>query len=256
MAKAIDLTGQKFGRLTVLYRDPKKDKTRQARWICQCECGTIKSYLSSALRSGGTVSCGCYGKEQRKEGAKKWIYSQKNKEHCREISQNSNLIGKKFGKLLIIDKTDLRKYQNIVWKCKCDCGNITYVPTNSLTKGDTKSCGCIKSYGEEKISKLLQQNNIPFIREFIFPDCVFPKTKAKARFDFYVNNQYVIEFDGKQHFTENSFFQQSLEDIQNNDNIKNQYCKQHSIPMIRIPYYHLKDLIIEDLLLDKTKFLI
>ena len=130
------------------------------------------------------------------------------------------------------------------------------MPTNSLTKGDTKSCGCIKTYGEEKISKVLQQNNISFIREFIFPDCVFPKTKAKARFDFYVNNQYVIEFDGKQHFTENSFFQQSLEDIQNNDNIKNQYCKQHSIPIIRIPYYHLEDLIIEDLLLDKTKFLI
>ena len=59
MAKAIDLTGQKFGRLTVLYRDPKKDKTRQARWICQCECGNIVYLPANELNANRYFSCGC-----------------------------------------------------------------------------------------------------------------------------------------------------------------------------------------------------
>ncbi len=56
------LLGQKFGRLTVLDRD-KSNNTKHAYWICQCECGKIKSIRSAHLRSGGTISCGCYSAE-------------------------------------------------------------------------------------------------------------------------------------------------------------------------------------------------
>ena len=102
-----------------------------------------------------------------------------------------------------------------------NASNITYVTTNSLTKGDTKSCGCIKSFGEEKISQLLRENNIFFEREKQFNNCRFPDTNKMARFDFYVNNEYIIEFDGKQHFEINNFFEQNLENIQEHDNFKN-----------------------------------
>lgn len=132
-----------------------------------------------------------------------------------------NLIGKRFGKLIVLEQTNIRKNKNVVWKCQCDCGNITYVTTNSLTKGDTKSCGCIKSFGEEKISQLLRENNIFFEREKQFNNCRFPDTNKMARFDFYVNNEYIIEFDGKQHFEINNFFEQNLENIQEHDNFKN-----------------------------------
>lgn len=63
MSKLIDLTGQKFGRLTVIGRAEKKGKTRQARWLCKCECGNTIEAFSDNLRSGHTKSCGCLNAE-------------------------------------------------------------------------------------------------------------------------------------------------------------------------------------------------
>ena len=57
MPKVLDLTGQKFGRLTALYRD--ENKNGRTYWVCQCECGTIKSIQTTHLRSGAVTSCGC-----------------------------------------------------------------------------------------------------------------------------------------------------------------------------------------------------
>ena len=57
-----------------------------------------------------------------------------------------NLIGQKFGKLTVLEKTDQRKGNSIVWKCKCDCNgehSIVYVATNQLTSGKVQSCGCL-----------------------------------------------------------------------------------------------------------------
>lgn len=51
----IDLTGKKFGKLTVLHRESDKG----TKWICQCDCGNIKSIEGYSLRSGNTQSCGC-----------------------------------------------------------------------------------------------------------------------------------------------------------------------------------------------------
>ena len=255
MAKAIDLTGQKFNRLLVLGRDDtKKDKSRQAWWKCRCDCGKEISVRGQSLRNGNTQSCGCYGREKRKEGILK---SEKVKLHCQEMAKNNkyNLIGQRFGKLLVIQETDVSKNNSPVWKCKCDCGNITYVTSNCLMKGDTKSCGCIKSYGEEIITKLLLDNNIPFEREKQFNDCILPGG-GKAKFDFYVNNQYIIEFDGKQHFEQNDFFGQSLNQIQLYDRIKNQWCFDNNIPIIRIPYTHLNNLQINDILLLTSNFIL
>lgn len=55
--KLIDLTGKKFGKLTVLKRS--HNKNNQVHWLCQCECGTIKEVSSQNLRTGHTTSCGC-----------------------------------------------------------------------------------------------------------------------------------------------------------------------------------------------------
>ena len=52
MSKLIDLTGQKFGRLTVLSKDTNRITTSGSYWICQCDCGTVKSIKSSSLRRG------------------------------------------------------------------------------------------------------------------------------------------------------------------------------------------------------------
>lgn len=67
MGKFIDRTGQRFGRWLVLERSPKKSadwpKRRIVWWKCQCECGNISEVLSGNLVNGGSISCGCYVKE-------------------------------------------------------------------------------------------------------------------------------------------------------------------------------------------------
>lgn len=257
MAKAIDLTNQRFGKLLVLERDYEEPKNhpneRQAWWKCKCDCGNIKSFRASVIKKA--TSCGCEKylnrqplTENQKHNISLGLLNSPKKKN--QINNSSlNLIGKKFGKLTVLEQTDIRKNKNVVWKCQCDCGNITYAITNSLTKGNTKSCGCIKSFGEEKISQLLKENNISFEREKQFNNCRFPDTNKMARFDFFVNNKYIIEFDGKQHFEVNNFFEQNLEDIQKHDNFKNNWCKENNIPIIRIPYYQLNNLTIKDIIL-------
>jgi len=62
--KAKSLVGLRFHRFVVLARDAAPHNKPQ--WICRCDCGNIKSVRSDALKSGSTVSCGCFSKEQTK----------------------------------------------------------------------------------------------------------------------------------------------------------------------------------------------
>ena len=64
MGKFKDLIGMKFGRLTVLERAPNKG--RQARWLCQCECGKKCVVPTARLNNGNTQSCGCLRLERMK----------------------------------------------------------------------------------------------------------------------------------------------------------------------------------------------
>lgn len=57
--KLIDLSGKRFGRLSVKSLHPERSKGNGARFICQCDCGTEKVVLGSHLRRGQVVSCGC-----------------------------------------------------------------------------------------------------------------------------------------------------------------------------------------------------
>ena len=62
--KTKDLTGRKFGRLTVLGIDETNENTRRTYWFCQCECGNFKSVRSDSLQNGSIKSCGCLKREQ------------------------------------------------------------------------------------------------------------------------------------------------------------------------------------------------
>jgi hypothetical protein len=61
MPAPIDLTGHKYGRITVVQEN--QPTTYPRKWVCSCECGTTKIILGSSLRSGLTQSCGCLNKE-------------------------------------------------------------------------------------------------------------------------------------------------------------------------------------------------
>lgn len=70
--KATDLTGQRFGRLVALERIPTPpfQANRNAWWLCVCDCGREHRVSSKALRSGNSVSCGCYRVERMREFGK------------------------------------------------------------------------------------------------------------------------------------------------------------------------------------------
>ena len=296
MGKLIDLTNKRFGKLIVLEKSKNKINNRPA-WICQCDCGQIKEISGKLLREGQTKSCGCLVKE-------------KNSQNGIDFK-----IGEKINHWTILEKTDERKHGYIYWKCKCDCGNIGIISGHSLRAGDSKSCGkclrntCIgeqyneltiigldlekttnknlyvkckcscgkiistqysglkqghskscgcknQSLGAYKIEKLLLLNNLSFEKEKTFSTCKFPDTNYPAFFDFWVENKYIIEFDGKQHFYETNLFSYPLSKIHEHDLYKNNWCKENNIPIIRIPYTYQEKITIEDLLLESSNFLL
>lgn len=73
MAKVIDITGQRFGRLVVIDRSKKRDKRRNTYWICKCDCGNEKVINKTYLLRKHTRSCGCLRKELQKDRVKKFI---------------------------------------------------------------------------------------------------------------------------------------------------------------------------------------
>ena len=160
------------------------------------------------------------------------------------------LAGQKFGKLTVLKELETVNLESH-WLCQCDCGNQIESTGWYLTNGIVKSCGCLVSYGEQKIISLLKENNIKFVQQKTFDSCISPKN-YKLRFDFYIEDKYLLEFDGSQHFLTkpNQFFSiEKIEQIKYYDEIKNNWCKENNIPLIRIKYDQLDNLTINDLLL-------
>lgn len=230
-SKLLIENGTRFGRLTVQglanYR-----LNRGRVYHCMCDCGQLCDVRATSLKNGDTKSCGCLARE---------LSSERNKNTF--IKDNT---GKRFGKLIAIRPTDKRKNNSVVWECRCDCGATVFVSNHNLANGTT-SCGCLKSKGEMKIAQLLTNAGIVFQQEYTFPDLVSDKGYP-LRYDFYVNNTYLIEFDGEQHIRDTSMFShENFEYRQQNDRKKTEYAQQHSIPLIRIPYTKLATLSIEDI---------
>lgn len=285
MPKALDLTGQKFGKLTALRRLPNQG--RRTIWECQCDCGNIIPVRAENLRSGHTTSCGCKKREPSKKfvdltgqkfgewtvlskaekesywlcecscGVKREVYAPSLKSgkslSCGHLFKNqirNPIIGSRYGNLIVLEQFK----ENDTWccKCQCDCGNITIVKRQNLTSGNTQSCGCIISKGEARIKRILQEANIPFISQWTPQD--YPNQKCK--FDFYIDNKYVVEFDGPQHEGQVSgyYTKEKVDALMQRDQEKNKYCLSHNIPLYRIPYKY-RDTITLELLTDE-KFLV
>lgn len=84
------------------------------------------------------------------------------------------------------------------------------------------------------IFKLLKDKKIKFKKEKTFSDC---KDKSLLKFDFFLKDyNCIIEFDGLQHFDKKSFMGKSYDRTHKHDLMKNEYCKNNSINLIRIPY--------------------
>jgi len=105
----------------------------------------------------------------------------------------------------------------------------------------------MNSKGEDKIQQILLQNNIPFKKEKTYAD-LRSKENKRLRYDFYVNNSFLLEYDGEQHYKEWNINKDTLKDRQLRDQIKNEYAKNHNIPLKRIPYWDFNKITIENIM--------
>ncbi len=127
MAKGIkaDLTGKKFGLLTVV-REEGKNRHGTIKWLCLCDCGSYRHCYAGALNSGDAKTCGQRGSVHRYNRSRPTLISME---------------GLKFGKWLVLSRVpkDL-KVRKTFWLCRCDCGEEKVQDGYHLRKGYTTRC--------------------------------------------------------------------------------------------------------------------
>lgn len=159
-----NLTGQRFSRLVVLRESKYKPRMgASVGWLCKCNCGKFIIVRSYSLTVGDTRSCGCLQKE-----------------HAGNIHRK-DISGQQFGRLIAIEPTDKRQWREVVWKCKCLCGNISYVVIGSLLNGATHSCGCLQ---KELVGKRSTIHGMCYTKEYI-------TNKSRKRRDLKATHDYL-----------------------------------------------------------------
>lgn len=214
------MIGKKFNSLTVLEVAPKDPKlaSRCLRYVCRCDCGNIVIVNGNSLRTNHTKSCGCE----------------------RKGKNIRDLTGQRFGLLVTEKIVEVDDRRRAIWRCKCDCGQEVNVPSTELLGKHVTSCGCKKiSLGEHKIKLLLEQMQINFIQQYRIKNC---KYKNPLPFDFAIFDDdklvALIEYQGDIHFIKTGGWntEEELNKRQIRDKIKKEYCVNHNIKLIEIPY--------------------
>lgn len=141
-----DLTGQKFGKWTVLGEAPTRiygaRKAHRRFWSCRCDCGTEREVLQSSLTNGNSTGCGC----------KKLL----------------DLTGQQFGDWDVIDEAP-RWFDNKVWRrtwnCLCICGERRVVTQANLRSGASRGCGCYRNeLARERFAKSNEEKRLTAMR--------------------------------------------------------------------------------------------
>jgi hypothetical protein len=140
MPSAIDMTGQKYGRLTAIGIDTS---TGKRLWRFACDCGTEKTINAAMVRSGKTSSCGCLRRETTAS------------------NRFRDLHGLRVGRLLVLHQLDSRNSHGAIqWACACDCGEATVMTTGKLRKKNpTLSCGCLQREFARALGASSKQEN-------------------------------------------------------------------------------------------------
>lgn len=121
-----DITGQTFGRLTILHYCGTQwsGSKKIAIWACWCDCGAVVPVWSNAMVSGKTASCGCYSRERASN------------------DNAADLLGQTFGRLSVVARME-GIHGAALWLCACECGADKAVSTENLRASKVKSCGCL-----------------------------------------------------------------------------------------------------------------
>lgn len=122
------LIGNRYGKLLVVEQ-LASSASGQRRWLCKCDCGGTHIATTGNLNRGRSTNCGC--------------------------KKSPDLTGKVFGRLTVLGRSDKRNSRGArttpMWRCQCECGNITYKATDTLTNPDLSMCSkCAAIYAASK----------------------------------------------------------------------------------------------------------
>ena len=120
MPKLVDLTGRRFGELTVLHR---VKYTKRTTWHCRCDCGNEADVLADSI-----TTC-CKACRYRRAGEKR---------KGKHPPSFRDLTGQRFGHLVAVLYDSRRRK----WVCQCDCGGTITLASTYLTNGSQTDCGC------------------------------------------------------------------------------------------------------------------
>ena len=129
MKRRKDKSGMRYGRWTLI--EEVQTEKWGTYWLCRCDCGTERVVYQGTLRSRSSQSCGCLRIELLKERL------------------TINELGKRYGHLVVLSKSDRKTDSCAQWVCRCDCGETVILSGNRLRHDDTKSCGCKSGRGRE-----------------------------------------------------------------------------------------------------------
>ena len=230
--------GDQLGPWNIIFLkrlDEQDSAKRKPFGLFQCpECGApVKTRIRNVVKGSFHYCPQCRSKKR----------SEKMINNDYGTYNGQNLINKTFGSWIVIEKLEERQNGHVLWLCECTCGTKQKISTGNLIQGISTQCmSCSlksnQSKGAKLIENILQENNIKYDMEYSFDNCSY---KNKLRFDFYLPDYNTcIEYDGEQHYKEKNYWRDNLKTIQLRDNIKNKYCKEHNINLIRIPYWDLK----------------
>jgi len=118
MKSGADITGQTFGRWTVLREVPHEPRGKR-RWLCRCTCGLEAEVRIDHLRSGTSASCGRRHLEGQRIGALEVLYPAPN----------------------VPSQSRYHVKGHTAWVCRCDCGREVVMTTEALTRSATPDCG-------------------------------------------------------------------------------------------------------------------
>ena len=175
--------------------------------------------------------------------------------NVKQYIKNNNISTKCLG---FSDKTDNNSQRNHkLVRFQCSCGEIFETTIFHFMNGKTRCDVCQSriSTNELKVRQFLEDNHIDFVREYRIEAC---RDLTVLPFDFQLTKtKQLIEIDGEQHFKPTRFGGMSIEEAQSEfeqtqkrDKIKNNFCKQHNIPLLRIPYWDIDNDNYKQLILD------
>lgn len=162
-----DYIGKRFGHLTVIGQAPKTHPCSN-RFLFQCDCGVIFAQVPSNIIRGQKTSCG------------NCEYSQS---HHNSEEKCKDLIGKRFGKLVVIDviHKEYFSYKTMLL-CQCDCGNTYEAAFYPLTHGQIKSCGCGRAKAGFRDGRSKRNPNLYTLWAQMLSRCENPDNKWYYRY--------------------------------------------------------------------------